>query len=174
MMKSSPIEELRRRGIQITAQRLAVLAAVRQKPHATAEAIAAAVREQLGAISRQAVYDTLGLLVEAGLVRRIQPAGSPARFETRTGDNHHHLICRACGRVEDVDCALGAAPCLAPSDSRGYRVEEAEVVYWGVCPTCQEAQLASPPVAVKGGNSTRNHAGDTSSPSPAKLSKRKE
>ncbi len=150
------------------------MGAVQRLPHATAEAIAAAVREQLGAISRQAVYDTLGLLVEAGLVRRIQPAGSPARFEARTGDNHHHLICRACGRVEDVDCARGAAPCLAPSDSRGYRVEEAEVVYWGVCPTCQPAPSPSEVATSLGEASIPYQAGDAPSPSPSKLTERKE
>jgi Fe2+ or Zn2+ uptake regulation protein len=127
---------LRQRGIQVTAQRLAVLRAVSTQPHITAEAVAEAVRGEIGAISLQSVYDTLGLLVGAGLMRRIQPAGSPARFENRVGDNHHHLICRTCGRVVDVDCAVGSAPCLSAADERGYEIDEAEVAYWGRCPDC--------------------------------------
>ena len=129
-------ELLRRHGIQVTAQRLAVLAAVSRRPHSTAEDVAGVVREEIGAISRQAVYDALGLLAEEGLIRRIQPAGSPARYEDRTGDNHHHLVCRVCGRMVDVDCAVGAAPCLIPSADGGYEVDEAEVIYWGRCPDC--------------------------------------
>ncbi len=127
---------LRRYGIQVTAQRLAVLAVVSGRPHCTAEDVASAVRGDLGVISRQAVYDALGILADKGLVRRIQPSGSPARYETRTGDNHHHLICRTCGRMVDVDCAVGAAPCLRPSDDSGFEIDEAEVVYWGRCPEC--------------------------------------
>jgi Fur family ferric uptake transcriptional regulator len=115
---------------------LAVLRAVRGKPHITADAVAEAVRGEIGAISVQAVYDALGALVAARLIRRIQPAGSPARFEDRVGDNHHHLICRVCGRTVDVDCAVGAAPCLTAADGMGYEVDEAEVVYWGRCPKC--------------------------------------
>jgi Fe2+ or Zn2+ uptake regulation protein len=129
-------ELLRRHGLQVTAQRLAVLAAVSQHPHATADHIAQAVREDIGVISRQAVYDALGILAENGLVRRIQPAGSPARYEDRTGDNHHHLICRSCSRMVDVDCAVGTAPCLSPADNAGFVVDEAEVIYWGRCPEC--------------------------------------
>ncbi len=128
---------LRRHGVHVTAQRLAVLEAVSRRPHATADDLAAAVRDEIGVISRQAVYDALALLADAGLIRRIQPPGSPARFENRTGDNHHHLICRACGRVTDVDCAVGAAPCLSPVDSAGFEVDEAEVIYWGRCPECR-------------------------------------
>lgn len=127
---------LRERGIQVTAQRLAVLRAVSREPHITADAVADVVRTEIGAISLQSVYDALALLVAEGLLRRIQPAGSPARFEDRVGDNHHHLICRSCGRVVDVDCAVGSTPCLTASDDRGYEIEEAEVAYWGRCPDC--------------------------------------
>ena len=133
-----PAALLRQRGIQVTAQRLAVLRAVAGQPHITADAVAAVVRREIGAISRQSVYDALGLLVAEGLLRRIQPSGSPARFENRVGDNHHHLICRNCGRVVDMDCAVGAAPCLTPIDDSGYEIDEAEVAYWGHCPDCLE------------------------------------
>ena len=135
-MFPDPSELLRTRGIQVTAQRLAVLRAVGAQPHATADAIADAVRGELGTVSLQAVYDSLALLAAEGLIRRIQPAGSPARFEGRVGDNHHHLICRICGRVVDVDCAIGSAPCLTAADAAGYEVDEAEVVYWGRCAEC--------------------------------------
>ncbi len=135
-MRADPTELLRRRGIQVTAQRLAVLRAVSDHPHITADSVAEVVRGDIGAISVQSVYDALGLLVTEGLVRRIQPAGSPARFEDRVGDNHHHLICRICGRVVDVDCASGSAPCLTASDDKGYQIDEAEVAYWGRCPDC--------------------------------------
>ncbi len=148
-MSSDPAELLRQRGIQVTAQRLAVFRAVAAQPHVTADAVADFVRAEIGAISLQAVYDTLGLLVSEGLVRRIQPAGSPARFEDRVGDNHHHLICRVCGRLVDVDCAAGAAPCLTAADDRGYEIDEAEVAYWGRCPDClakdREASRTAPP-----------------------------
>jgi Fe2+ or Zn2+ uptake regulation protein len=127
---------LRRHGVQVTAQRLAVLEAVSQHPHGTADDVAKAVRSEIGVISRQAVYDALGILAEKGLIRRIQPAGSPARYEDRTSDNHHHLICRLCGRMVDVDCSVGAAPCLTPADDSGYEIDEAEVIYWGRCPEC--------------------------------------
>lgn len=127
---------LRQRGIQVTAQRLAVLRAVSGEPHITADAVADAVRAEIGAISIQSVYDALSLLVSEGLLRRIQPAGSPARFEDRVGDNHHHLICRVCGQVVDVDCAVGKAPCLTAHDDNGYQIDEAEVAYWGRCPDC--------------------------------------
>jgi Fur family ferric uptake transcriptional regulator len=137
-----PAEFLRQHGIQVTAQRLAVLKAVAAQPHLTADAIADASRAEIGAISLQSVYDALGLLVAEGLVRRIQPAGSPARFEARVGDNHHHLICRVCGRMADVDCAVGAAPCLTAADDRGYEIDEAEVIYWGRCPECASPSRA--------------------------------
>jgi len=129
-------ELLRQHGIQVTAQRLAVFRAVSAQPHITADGVADAVRAEIGAISLQSVYDCLGVLVEQSLIRRIQPAGSPARFEDRVGDNHHHLICRTCGRMVDVDCAVGSAPCLAAADHNGYEIDEAEVVYWGRCPDC--------------------------------------
>lgn len=135
-MTASPADLLREHGVQVTAQRLAVLRAVSGRPHITADDVFETVTDEIGSISRQAVYDALGILVEKDLIRRIQPAGSAARFEDRTGDNHHHLICRICGRVVDVDCAVGAAPCLAPADDMGYEIDEAEVVYWGTCPEC--------------------------------------
>jgi len=134
---------LRERGIQVTAQRLAVLRAVAGQPHITADAVAEVVRTEIGAISLQSVYDALTLLVAERLIRRIQPSGSPARFEDRVGDNHHHLICRICGRVVDVDCATGAAPCLTPVDDSGYEIDEAEVAYWGRCPDCLEESRSS-------------------------------
>jgi Fur family ferric uptake transcriptional regulator len=139
-MVSDPSDLLRQRGIQVTAQRLAVLRAVSRQPHVTADVVAELVRTEIGAISLQSVYDALTILVAEGLVRRIQPAGSPARFENRVGDNHHHLICRTCGRMVDVDCAVGSAPCLAASDDRGYEIDEAEVVYWGRCPECRNTR----------------------------------
>ena len=142
-MAIDPADLLRQRGIQVTAQRLAVLRAVAGEPHITADAVAAAVRAEIGAISLQSVYDALSVLVTEGLIRRIQPAGSPARFEDRVGDNHHHLICRICGRVVDVDCAVGKAPCLTAHDDNGYQIDEAEVAYWGRCPDCQ-AQSKAP------------------------------
>jgi Fur family ferric uptake transcriptional regulator len=130
---------LRRHGLQVTAQRLAVLRAVSDWPHSTADDIDKVVRAELGAISRQAVYDVLGALTDKGLLRRIQPAGSSARYENRVGDNHHHLICRACSRMVDVDCAVGETPCLTAADDSGYEIDEAEVTYWGRCPECAAA-----------------------------------
>jgi Fe2+ or Zn2+ uptake regulation protein len=127
---------LREHGIQVTAQRLAVLRAVSKHPHSTADGIAEGVRADIGAISRQAVYDTLSMLVDRGLLRRIQPAGSPARYEGRVGDNHHHIICRRCGKTDDVDCAVGETPCLTAADDSGYQIDEAEVIFWGTCPEC--------------------------------------
>jgi Fur family ferric uptake transcriptional regulator len=144
-MSPDPADLLRQRGIQVTAQRLAVLRAVSGQPHITADGVAEAVRAEIGAISLQAVYDALGVLVEKGLLRRIQPVGSPARFEDRVGDNHHHLICRICGRVVDVDCAVGSAPCLTAADDQGFEIDEAEVAYWGRCPECvAQARTTSP------------------------------
>ncbi len=130
---------LRRQGVQVTAQRLALMRAVSSRSHATADELADEVRSVIGTISRQAVYDGLGVLVDKDLVRRIQPAGSAARYETRVGDNHHHLICRACGTTFDVDCAVGEVPCLTAADDHGFEIDEAEVIYWGVCPTCRAA-----------------------------------
>ncbi len=130
---------LRRHGLHVTAQRLAVLRAVTDRPHSTADDIDKVVRAEIGAISHQAVYDALGALTEKGLLRRIQPAGSSARYEDRVGDNHHHLICRSCRRMVDVDCAVGDTPCLTAADDSGYEIDEAEVIYWGRCPECVEA-----------------------------------
>jgi Fe2+ or Zn2+ uptake regulation protein len=127
---------LRRHGVRVTAQRLAVLRAVSEQPHGTAGDIEAVVRGDIGTISTQAVYDTLATLADNGIVRRIEPAGSPARYEDRVSDNHHHLICRACGRMVDVDCAVGDAPCLTAADDAGYEIDEAEVIYWGRCREC--------------------------------------
>ena len=128
---------LRHHGVQVTAQRLAIMRAVSARPHATADELTDEVRAVLGSISRQAVYDSLGVLVDKHLVRRIQPAGSPARFENRVDDNHHHLICRVCGSTFDIDCAVGAVPCLTANDDHGFEIDEAEVIYWGVCPDCR-------------------------------------
>jgi Fur family ferric uptake transcriptional regulator len=130
---------LRRHGLQVTAQRLAVLRAAADRPHSTADDIYAIVLAEIGAISRQAVYDALAALSDKGLLRRIQPAGSPARYENRVGDNHHHLICRTCNRMVDVDCAVGDTPCLTAADDSGYEIDEAEVTYWGRCPDCAAA-----------------------------------
>ena len=134
---------LRRHGLQVTAQRLAVLRAVMSRPHGTADEIEKLVRGDLGVVSRQAVYDALAVLTANGLVRRIEPAGSAARYERRVGDNHHHLICRVCGRVADVDCAVGEVPCLTAADDRGFEIDEAEVIYWGRCPECAAAASAA-------------------------------
>jgi Fur family ferric uptake transcriptional regulator len=134
---------LRGHGVQVTAQRLAVLRAVSERPHSTADDIERVVRGEIGAISRQAVYDAFGTLTDKGLLRRIQPAGSPARYEDRVGDNHHHLICRTCSRMVDVDCAVGYTPCLTAADDSGYEIDEAEVIYWGRCPECVAATSVS-------------------------------
>jgi Fur family ferric uptake transcriptional regulator len=134
---------LREHGLQVTAQRLAVFRAVVQHPHAATDDVHAAVTAELGAISKQAVYDALAVLTDKGLLRRIQPAGSVARYEARAGDNHHHLICRTCGRTVDVDCAVGDTPCLTAADDSGYEIDEAEVIYWGRCPDCVAASTPS-------------------------------
>ncbi len=131
--------ELRSAGLRVTRPRLAVLDAVHAHPHLDTEALIGAARARLAAVSHQAVYDVLRVLTDSGLVRRIQPRGSVARYEARVGDNHHHLVCRGCGAIVDVDCAVGAAPCLTPSDDDGFTVDEAEVVFWGRCPTCAAA-----------------------------------
>ncbi|PZS30969.1 MAG: transcriptional repressor [Pseudonocardiales bacterium] len=140
---------LREAGMRVTKQRVAVLDALAERPHATADSVAQQVGARLGRISKQAVYDVLGACVDAGLVRQIEPAGLPALFETRTGDNHHHLVCRACGRTTDVDCATGTQPCLTPSDAAGYALDEAELVFWGLCPTCQRKQGSSFPSEIR-------------------------
>ena len=136
-MDRSSRDVLREMGLRVTAPRVAVLDVLVDHPHATADLVAQLVGAKLGKVSQQAVYDVLAACVGAGLVRRIEPAGSPALFETRTGDNHHHLVCRACGRTTDVDCATDARPCLTPSDDAGYALDEAEVVFSGLCPSCQ-------------------------------------
>ena len=132
-------EELRGAGLRVTAARVALLEIVRDGDHLGIEAIAAGVRDRIGHISLQAVYDALYALTAAGLIRRIEPAGRPPRFEGRIGDNHHHIVCRSCGVVADVDCAVGEAPCLTASDDRGFSIDEAEVIYWGLCPGCSTA-----------------------------------
>ncbi len=134
---SDTTEVLRLHGVQITAQRLAIMRALSSHAHSTADELAEDVRNALGTISRQAVYDSLGVLVEKNLVRRIQPSGSAARYECRVGDNHHHLICRDCGTTVDIDCAVGHRPCLIADDDHGYEIDEAEVIYWGTCPACR-------------------------------------
>lgn len=138
-MDTNPADLLRENGLQVTAQRVAVLNAVASKPHSTADVVITEVRSAIGTVSRQAVYDALSALSEKGLIRRIQPAGSPALYEDRIGDNHHHVICRTCGKTADVDCATGQAPCLTASNDAGFTIDEAEVIYWGTCPDCQKA-----------------------------------
>jgi len=128
---------LRDAGLRVTAPRLAVMSELMERNHLTADQVAVAVRERLGTISTQAVYDVLGALTRAGLARRIEPAGSPARYETRVGDNHHHVVCRSCGAVTDVECVVGEPPCVLPSDASGFVIDEAEVTFWGLCPNCQ-------------------------------------
>lgn len=137
-MRAETRELLKKSSLRLTAPRQAVLEVVEHEgKHRDAEFIALAARERLGSLSRQAVYDNLNALVAAGILRRIEPAGRPALYETRVGDNHHHLICRRCFATVDIDCAVGASPCLSPSEDHGFVVDEAEVVYWGVCPACQ-------------------------------------
>ncbi len=140
-MSNDPANLLREQGVQVTAQRLAVLRAVSDRPHSTADDVAEVVRAGIGTISRQAVYDALNILAEKGIIRRIQPAGSPALYEDRIDDNHHHVICRLCGRATDVDCAVGETPCLTAADDSGYQIDEAEVIYWGTCPECLAERL---------------------------------
>ena len=134
-----PLDLLRGADLRVTRPRLAVLTAVHDHPHADTATIIRAVRDQLGEVSHQAVYDVLHALTAAGLVRRIQPSGSLARYESRVGDNHHHVVCRSCGAIADVDCATGHAPCLTAAHAHGYRIDEAEVLYWGLCADCSSA-----------------------------------
>jgi len=140
-MRTSAEHQLRAAGLRVTKPRLAVLRALVEQPHSDTSTIIDAVRSSLETVSHQAVYDCLGALTEAGLVRRIQPAGSVARYEIRRGDNHHHLVCRGCGRVTDVACAVGAAPCLEVEEGHGFAVDEAEVIYWGQCQACSTAAV---------------------------------
>jgi Fur family transcriptional regulator, stress-responsive regulator len=134
---TSPSDELRAAGLRVTHQRVAVLDAVRRLPHADTDAVIRAVRAETGEISHQAVYDVLKALTDAGIVRKIQPLGHIARYEGRVGDNHHHVVCRSCGAIADVDCAVGEAPCLTASQSNGFVIDEAEVIYWGTCAQCR-------------------------------------
>ena len=140
-MRPDPIREpaatLREHGLRVTKQRISVMSALASRPHSGADAVIGAVRADVGQVSTQAIYDVLGALTAAGLARRIAPAGAPARYEARAGDNHHHLVCRKCGNITDVDCAAGAAPCLEPIEAAGFVVDEAEVTYWGVCANCR-------------------------------------
>jgi Fur family ferric uptake transcriptional regulator len=137
---------LRDVSLRVTRPRVAVLTAVHAHPHADTDSIIRAVREELPDVSHQAVYDSLSTLTSAGLVRRIQPSGSVARYESRVGDNHHHVVCRSCGSIADIDCAVGEAPCLTASDDdgslAGFEIDEAEVIYWGLCPNCSTAQTS--------------------------------
>ncbi|MGI9155828.1 MAG: Fur family transcriptional regulator [Marmoricola sp.] len=141
----TPEHLLRQSGLRLTRPRLAVLAALRDAPHSGADAVLSAVRREAGPVSTQAVYDVLNVLADRGVVRRIQPAGSVARYELRTGDNHHHVVCRECGDVGDVDCATGEAPCLETRPGLGFVIDEAEVTYWGLCASCQPILPQEPP-----------------------------
>jgi len=140
----TPEEQLREVSLSVTRPRVAVLIEVNAHPHADVDTLATKVRARLGSVSTQAVYDVLRALAGAELIRRIEPAGSPARFESRVGDNHHHVVCRTCGDVADVDCATGSAPCLEASNNNGFIIDEAEVTYWGICPTCQQNTQPQP------------------------------
>jgi Fur family ferric uptake transcriptional regulator len=149
MPATSELERmLRGASLRVTRPRVAVLAAVHDHPHADTTSIIGVVRKDLGDVSQQAVYDGLQALTDAGLVRRIHPPGSAARYESRVGDNHHHLVCRSCGAIADVDCAVGSAPCLTAADHHGYAIDEAEVIYWGRCVGCSTARssLTTPPL----------------------------
>ena len=137
MTRSSVEDHLRHAGLRVTKQRVAVLEAVAGRSHPDADQVISDVRGTLGSVSTQAVYDALHSLTDAGLLRRVEPAGSPARFERRVGDNHHHLVCRRCGAMTDVDCTTGPAPCLEPATRAGYAIDEAEITFWGICPSCQ-------------------------------------
>lgn len=143
-MLSNFADTLRHHGVIVTAQRLAVLRAVSQAPHSNADHVAGLARTDIGSISKQSVYDTLNSFVERGIVRRIQPIGSPALYEDRVGDNHHHVMCRSCGAVGDVDCAVGERPCLHASETHGFAIDEADVTYWGLCPQCKDVSTTSP------------------------------
>ncbi|WP_431816322.1 Fur family transcriptional regulator [Gordonia jacobaea] len=133
------VQQLREAGMRVTAPRLAVLEVLAEHPHSTADVVARGVREQLGAVSTQTIYDVLRSCTDNGLLRSIEPAGSAVRYETRTADNHHHLVCRTCGEIVDIDCVVGQAPCLIPDDDHGYSIDEAEVTFWGQCPSCRAA-----------------------------------
>lgn len=138
----SGTELLRTAGLRVTRPRLAVLDVLRDGGHLDADEIATRLRERLESVSTQAIYDVLGALSRAGLARRVEPAGSPARYEARVGDNHHHVVCHGCGEIADIDCTIGEAPCLDPATAKGYEVDEAEVTFWGLCPSCQARRAA--------------------------------
>lgn len=138
-MQTELEQELHGAGLRVTGGRLALLEALRSRPHSDAEALFQSLRETLPGTSIQSVHNMLGDLTEAGIIRRIEPAGSPARYERRIGDNHHHAVCTSCGAIADVDCVVGHAPCLSPSDSSGYAIQQAEVTFWGLCPACQSS-----------------------------------
>jgi len=156
-LTASAAATLRSSGLNVTAQRLAVFEVVSAHPHTTADSVLDAVRTNLGTISRQAVYDSLAVLVDAGILRRIEPAGSPARYETRVGDNHHHVVCRDCGALADVDCAVAETPCLTAAHDQGFRIDEAEVTYWGICAACiAQSDTSLPPKTNKTTETTSN------------------
>ncbi len=173
-------DQLRAASLRVTGPRTAVLAEIHGRPHADVDTLTSAVRARLGKVSTQAVYDVLRALTAAGLVRRIEPAGSPARYEARVGDNHHHVVCRSCGAVSDVDCIVGEAPCLDAPSTHGFTIDEAEVTYWGTCPSCQQPGpdpsapvLPTPLVAQRtttpaGPSGSRTHPSTSSSTSPTK------
>jgi Fur family ferric uptake transcriptional regulator len=143
-----PVRLLRGASLRVTRPRVSVLAAVHGHPHADTHSIIGLVREDLGDVSQQTVYDVLRALTDAGLVRRIHPPGSVARYESRVGDNHHHLVCRSCGAIADVDCAVGSAPCITVADHHGYVLDEAEVIYWGLCPGCADQHTSRAPALI--------------------------
>src|ERR1700722_11446780 len=144
--RGNAVEALRGAGLRVTGPRLGVLSALAHRPHSDTDTVIRAVRHDLGSVSDQAVYNVLAALVEVGLVRRIEPAGSPPLYEVRVGDNHHHIVCRSCGATTDVDCAVGRRPCLTPAETRGYVLDEAEVTFWGQCPECQSSGAGGAPV----------------------------
>ena len=144
--RARAVAALRATGLRVTGPRLGVLSALARRPHSDTDTVIRAVRDDLGSVSDQAVYNVLATLVEVGLVRRIEPAGSPPRYEVRVGDNHHHIVCRHCGATTDVDCAIGRRPCLTPAETGGYVLDEAEVTFWGLCPECQSSRSGSGPV----------------------------
>lgn len=169
--RPAPADELRGAGLRVTAARVAILETVRSGDHLDVESITSGVRDRVGHISMQAVYEALHALTAAGLVRRIEPAGSPARYEGRVGDNHHHLVCRICGAVADVDCVVGHAPCLEPADAGGYAVDEADVTFWGLCPTCRTT-IDDPAEDDAPGGATGETVGDAADGAPGTVAGR--
>jgi len=160
-MAESDVEvQLRESGLRVTRQRVAVLTVLHDHPHTDTDTVIRRVREATGDVSHQAVYDVLRALTDAGLVRRIQPTGSVARYEVRVGDNHHHVVCRSCAAIADVDCAVGDTPCLTAADDHGFRIDEAEVVYWGLCPRCAQNSTAPQDHPVRGASETERERRD--------------